>query len=119
MLTRRKKINKVIVLSVSLIFAAVGIAFIALTRAAEPNLSQANIWVDSNGGSCTRSATAGGYVDTAACGSLQTAWSLAQDGDVIIIKNNSSSYGDQSTSGDKNGQYASTEKASRGSSASA
>ena len=103
MLTRRKKINKVIVLSVSLIFAAVGIAFIALTRAAEPNLSQANIWVDSNGGSCTRTATAGGYVDTAACGSLQTAWSLAQDGDVIIIKNNSSSYGDQSTSGDKNG----------------
>jgi hypothetical protein len=46
----------------------------------------ANLWVDTNGGTCTRSASPAAYNDAAACGSLNTAYQAAQAGDTAFIK---------------------------------
>jgi hypothetical protein len=54
----------------------------------------ANLWVDANGGTCTRSATPGSYIDAQACGSFNAAWQAASPGDTIIVK--TGSYGNQS-----------------------
>ncbi|MEO8657509.1 MAG: choice-of-anchor Q domain-containing protein [Bryobacteraceae bacterium] len=54
----------------------------------------ANLWVDTSGGTCTRQATPGAYVDSQACSSMQTAQSAAKAGDIVIIKNGT--YGGQS-----------------------
>ena len=45
-----------------------------------------NLWVDPNGGSCTRQATPGAWVDAAACGTFNAAYQAAQAGDVIQIR---------------------------------
>ena len=67
-----------------------------------PPVSQtANLWVDTNGGTCVRQATANSYGDSAACASFQAAWSACQPGDTIIVKSSATSYGAQSTSGAK------------------
>ena len=42
--------------------------------------------MDTNGGSCTRQATAGSYVDAQACASLNAAYQAAQAGDRVLIK---------------------------------
>jgi chitodextrinase len=55
--------------------------------------SAANLWVDPNGGSCSRAATAGSYSDSAACGTLSAAFQAAQNGDTVLIKGGS--YGNQ------------------------
>ncbi|MEJ0073150.1 MAG: hypothetical protein WDN27_03685 [Candidatus Saccharibacteria bacterium] len=49
------------------------------------NVSSANLWIDTNGGSCTRQSTAAGYSDGQACASLQAAYNAASSGDVINI----------------------------------
>jgi hypothetical protein len=48
--------------------------------------SAASLWVDPNGGSCARQASGGPYVDGAACGSFQAAYSAAQCGDTIGVR---------------------------------
>ena len=53
----------------------------------------AHLWVDTNGGSCTRSASAGAYSDAAACGSLNAAYQAAANGDTILVRGGS--YGGQ------------------------
>ena len=45
----------------------------------------ANIWVDATGGTCTRSPSAGTYSDAAACGSLDAANDVCQNGDTVRI----------------------------------
>jgi chitodextrinase len=45
----------------------------------------AHLWLDVNGGSCTRLATPGGYVDAQACGSLSAAYNAASSGDTIAV----------------------------------
>ena len=45
-----------------------------------------NLWVDTNGGSCTRQAAGGSYVDSQACGSFNSAYAAASPGDTIYIK---------------------------------
>ena len=47
------------------------------------------MWVDTNGGSCTRQASAGAYVDAQACSSLGAAYGLAKAGDTILVKGGS------------------------------
>ena len=59
----------------------------------------ANLWVDRNGGGCTRSGKAAGYRDAAACGSIDAAWDACRPGDSIVIK--TGVYGDQAITGDK------------------
>ncbi len=46
----------------------------------------ANVWVDTNGGSCVRQSTPGAYVDAQACGSFNAAYALASPGDTVLIK---------------------------------
>lgn len=53
---------------------------------ASPKAGGPNLWVDTNGGSCTRQATGAPYDDGAACGSLDAAWDAAQAGDRIQVK---------------------------------
>lgn len=58
-----------------------------------PTGEVANIWIDTNGGSCTRQATAGAYVDSQACSNITTAYAAAQAGDAILIA--SGTYGSE------------------------
>lgn len=71
--------------------------FAALPLWAVPTM--ANLWVDTNGGTCTRQSTAGAYIDAQACSSMQTALTAASAGDTVIIKNGS--YGAQTLSTDQ------------------
>jgi len=79
------------------VFAVVSVA--SASPALPQNGSGANIWVDGNGGTCQRSATAAAYGDAAACGSLVAAHAAASAGDVVRIK--SGSYGDAILTADK------------------
>jgi chitodextrinase len=49
----------------------------------------ANLWVDTNGGSCLRSTTASAYADGSACGSLNAAYQAAANGDTIRVRGGS------------------------------
>jgi hypothetical protein len=50
--------------------------------------ASANLWVDANGGTCSRTAGSGAaYSDAAACGSLAAAENAATGGDTVRIKN--------------------------------
>jgi chitodextrinase len=50
-----------------------------------PGGGSANLWIDTNGGSCIRQAAAGAYADGLACGSFQAAYDAAQTGDTVNI----------------------------------
>jgi hypothetical protein len=78
-----------------LAFASVGGYILLSSQAAG---STANLWVDTNGGSCTRQSTAGNYVDAQACGSFDAAYHAANPGDLVLVQ--SGNYGDQSLSAD-------------------
>jgi hypothetical protein len=47
---------------------------------------KANLWVDTNGGSCSRRSPAGAYADSRACRSLSDAHAKAQSGDTVIVR---------------------------------
>ena len=51
-----------------------------------PTGNMAHVWVDTNGGTCTRQSTAGAYVDAQACGSFAAATMAASSGDTIRVK---------------------------------
>jgi hypothetical protein len=53
----------------------------------------ANLWVDTNGGSCTRQTVAGNYVDGQACAGVSAAYRAAAAGDTITVT--AGSYGHQ------------------------
>lgn len=76
---------------------------LALVLAAAPAAgaapSTANLWVDADGGTCTRSGSAVTYSTGAACGSLDAAYDAASAGDVVVIK--SGSYSGQTVTGTK------------------
>ena len=55
--------------------------------------SGANLWIDGDGGSCTRSTSPAGYADSAACDSIESALSACQAGDTVVIK--AGAYGNQ------------------------
>jgi chitodextrinase len=56
-----------------------------------PSGSGANLWVDTNGGSCVRQSSPAAYVDAQAC-SWNQAYQAAQTGDLILVRGGS--YGD-------------------------
>jgi chitodextrinase len=58
-----------------------------------PPPDAANLWIDTNGGSCTRQASAGSYSDAQACTSFAAAYGAASSGDVIRVR--AGSYGAQ------------------------
>src|SRR3954470_7018922 len=49
----------------------------------------AHLWVDTNGGSCTRTSSPAVYNDATACASMQAAQTAASAGDTVILKNGS------------------------------
>ena len=51
-----------------------------------PPTGTANRRLDLNGGSCTRQATAGAYVDAQACGSWNAAYQAASPGDTVLVR---------------------------------
>lgn len=63
----------------------------------------ANIWVDTNGGTCADSPTLVPYDDSTACGSLDAANDVADNGDVIVAQGGT--YGAQTITG-SNGRTA-------------
>jgi hypothetical protein len=79
----------------------------ALTGAVSPSSAQevqtrvekANLWIDPTGGTCTRSAAASAYRDSAACQSLDQAWDACRPGDTIGLERGV--YGEQTVTGNK------------------
>src|SRR5262249_37042893 len=65
-------------------------ALIVVLFSASQGLAQtsttANLWVDTNGGSCSRSATPAAYNDAAACASMQAAYAAASANDTVRVK---------------------------------
>jgi hypothetical protein len=51
-----------------------------------PRSTAGNLWVDPDGGTCTRRATAGDYVDASACDGFNSAYAAASCGDVVLIR---------------------------------
>lgn len=70
---------------VATLIAAPGSAGARPAASAAPSASGGNLWVDANGGSCSRHDGLVKYVDAQACSSLQAAWSAAHSGDVVDI----------------------------------
>lgn len=76
------------------VFASVGGATGAVSAAAgsaavstvAASADKANLWIDTNGGSCTRQSTAGSYVDARTCGSTTAAYAAASAGDTIAVR---------------------------------
>lgn len=63
-----------------------GLAGVGASLAADGPGDVANLWVDTNGGSCTRLASAGAYVDAQACLSADAAYGAASNGDTILVR---------------------------------
>src|SRR5688500_6966322 len=63
-----------------------GLAGVGASFAADRPGDLANLWVDANGGSCTRLATPGAYVDAQACVSADAAYGAASNGDTILVR---------------------------------
>jgi hypothetical protein len=59
----------------------------------------ANLWVDTTGGTCTRSASPAAYSDAAACATFDAAYDAASGGDSVMVK--AGSYDPQGITGTK------------------
>lgn len=57
----------------------------------------AHLWVDTNGGTCSRNAIPQEYDDAGACGSLDAANDVCQNGETVLVKGGT--YGAQTVSG--------------------
>ncbi|HET9721518.1 MAG TPA: dockerin type I domain-containing protein [Candidatus Saccharimonadales bacterium] len=66
-----------------LIFAAIG-GYTLLSSHATGVV--ANLWVDTDGGSCIRNATPSTYDTSTACGSLDAAFAASSTGDLVLVK---------------------------------
>lgn len=62
------------------------------------NPATAALWIDTNGGNCTRQPGGGAYSDAGACSSIQTALAACTTGDQIRMKGSATPYGSQSIS---------------------
>jgi chitodextrinase len=71
--------------------AQINAATAACSSTPPPSGPTANLWVDTNGGTCARQSAAGSYADAQAC-TWSTAYLAAQTGDTVRVRNGS--YGD-------------------------
>jgi hypothetical protein len=69
-----------------IVFAAIGGYIIYSSFAATPTPTTANLWMDTNGGTCTRSATPVAYNDAQACSSFDVANDKCASGDTVLVK---------------------------------
>ena len=87
----KKLLNiKPLIIIFLMIFAVSGTYLIFNSRAATTD-STANLWVDTNGGSCTRSANPNTYNDSATC-TIDQAYQASSPGDLVLVKGGT--YGD-------------------------
>lgn len=77
----RRNSRKVVVGSL----VAIGASVVIVAPWTSPGQT-ANLWIDANGGTCTRQASAGAYVDAAACGGIVTALAASTGGDTVRIR---------------------------------
>jgi hypothetical protein len=96
-------------------FLLIAVTVLTNLAVAQSAPTTANLWIDTTGGSCTRQATPGAYVDGQACSSMQAAQTAALAGDVVLMK--TGTYGSQSfSSSEKTGivtYYCETESRER------
>ena len=71
----------------------IALSFATALCANAPAQDLANLWIDTTGGSCTRSSTPIAYNSSISCSSVAAAWSAAQGGDTVIIKGGTYSAG--------------------------
>lgn len=69
------------------------LAILALCLPAIAGAQTANLWIDTNGGTCTRQSTPATYSDAAACSSMDVAINACTAGDTIRMK--AGTYGSQ------------------------
>jgi hypothetical protein len=106
---KKSRFSKANLAVFAIIFASIGGYLIYSSFAAG---TTANLWVDSNGGSCVRSATPVTYNDAQACSSFDLANDKCQNNDITLVKG--SNYGDQSLSGSNSRTAACTIQAASG-----
>lgn len=70
-----------------------GILVVTQDPPVDPGL--ANLWIDSNGGTCVRQSSATAYADASACSSFDAAYTAASCGDTVRIKQHPTFYADQ------------------------
>ena len=83
MLTPLQPMRFAMMASLTLMLLAMALSVPSTAHAAS---GPANLWIDTNGGSCARSATAGAYVDASACSSMQAAVAACTPGDTIRMR---------------------------------
>jgi hypothetical protein len=90
---------RLVALVVGCLVAAGGVVAIVTRPAARPagGGATANLWIDRDGGSCTRQATPAAYSDAAACASFDAANDQCAGGDTVLVA--AGSYGAQAVTG--------------------
>jgi hypothetical protein len=91
------------IIAVTVVAAAGGI-ILTSTPSGGGGSDTANLWVDTNGGTCTDNASLTAYSDAAACGTFDAAYEAAEAGDVVRIA--AGSYGAQTMNGPDKGSGA-------------
>lgn len=74
------------VIAVGAVLAGGGVYGYGQTTGGGAAPGTANLWVDTNGGTCTRQSPAGSYSDAGACSSLTAAYNAASGGDTINVR---------------------------------
>jgi hypothetical protein len=77
---------------VAILVAAAAAAFVVSSLGGADPI-EANLWIDPDGGTCTRAEPAVAYADDAACAGLDAAYRAARAGDAVKIR--AGRYGDQ------------------------
>lgn len=72
-------------LAMAVALAGGGLVYQQVTQNNGGSATTANLWLDTNGGTCTRSSSPTTYVDAAACGSIDAARDAAQCSDTVNI----------------------------------
>ncbi len=90
--THRRRRSRLITGALAVGLAAVAAAVVATQIGGSSSLV-ANLWIDPDGGSCTRQAAPAAYVDDDACAGLDAAYRAAGAGDVVRVR--AGRYGDQ------------------------
>jgi hypothetical protein len=70
-------------LATAMVIAGGGLIYHQVQDNPPPAEGTANLWIDSNGGTCTRSSSAVAYVDGTACSSMNAAYLAASAGDTV------------------------------------
>lgn len=85
-LRRSDGLSRVAILVSGGVLASAIAIMIPVVAGGGPPPGTANLWVDTNGGTCTRQSTPGAYVDAQACSTMNAAYLAASLGDTVLIR---------------------------------